>query len=257
MFSARHMTRSSSRLDLGPGSHSPPSPICIPNTCECAGGQEGERGETRPGWHPLCRIRGQSHTSKWCRGLIDNAPGLLMVGERATGQKSAAWICRIFSSFCLSSICRLFKLPSYLDVDIEVLLTSARVTGTPHCAFDLPVWLDFLDHPVPVRAHMCTRESSGTSPRRVSAGTKGPSVLSDCNIDHSGWPRARLKMTAKSTGSSCCDRAPPGFLKSREHFQTPWKKLFQNGTLCFANFGQWVEFGSCLSTLMVCGTFYV
>ncbi|KAL6039786.1 hypothetical protein STEG23_037520 [Scotinomys teguina] len=34
---------------------------------------------------------------------------------------------------------RPLKLPSYLDVDIEVLLTNARVTGIPCCAFDLPI----------------------------------------------------------------------------------------------------------------------
>lgn len=60
-----------------------------------------------------------------------------------------------FSSFCLSSICRLFKLPSYLDVDIEVLLTNARVTGISCCAFDLPIWLDFLNHHVTVCVHIC------------------------------------------------------------------------------------------------------
>lgn len=56
VFSARHMTCSSSPQDLGLGSYFPPSPIYVPNTCECAAGQEAERGETRPGWHPLCGI---------------------------------------------------------------------------------------------------------------------------------------------------------------------------------------------------------
>lgn len=90
MLSARHMTCSSSRLALGLGSYSPPSPIYVPNTCECAGGQQALRGETRSGWHPLCRIQGQSPTSKWCEGVIDNAPRLLMVGGRAAAEKSAA-----------------------------------------------------------------------------------------------------------------------------------------------------------------------
>lgn len=40
-------------------------------------------------------------------------------------------------------------------MDIEVLLTNARVTGISCCAFDLPIWLNFLNHHVTLRVRTC------------------------------------------------------------------------------------------------------
>lgn len=54
-------------------------------------------------------------------------------------------------------------------------------------------WVSWIIVSLCVCAHMCTRESSGTSPRSASPGTKGPLVLSECNIDHSGFPWLRAR----------------------------------------------------------------
>lgn len=117
-----------------------------------AGGQNAWRGELRPGWHALCRIQWESHTYFKVEQGSDWQSTRSAHGRWKDNRREINWT--FFSSLCFSSICRLFKPPSYLDVDIEVLLTNARVAGTSCCAFDLPIWLNFLNHHVTLR--VCT-----------------------------------------------------------------------------------------------------
>lgn len=80
------MTCPSSCLDLDLGSYSFQLPIYVPNTWVQEGRMLEEVSSGQAGIHSV-GFKGESHTSKWSKGVIDSPLGLLMVGGRTTGER--------------------------------------------------------------------------------------------------------------------------------------------------------------------------